>query len=105
VIHAQTLTFTAFVVFQMFSVFNCISLYRSIARSELGRNPFLVAAVAASLALQLAVVYIPVLNELFHTVPLGLKDWAAILGCGVLVLLLEEARKTAVRTLRPEVRA
>ena len=105
VIHAQTLTFTAFVVFQMFSVFNCISLYRSVARSELGANRFLVVAVAASLALQLAVVYVPVLNGLFHTVPLGPGDWAAILGCGALVLLLEEARKTVVRALRPEVRA
>jgi Ca2+-transporting ATPase len=104
-IHAQTLTFTAFVVFQMFSVFNCISMYRSAARSEVGRNPFLVAAVSASLALQLAVVYVPVLNDLFHTVPLGPRDWAAILGCGALVLLMEEARKSAVRALRPEVRA
>jgi Ca2+-transporting ATPase len=104
-IHAQTLTFTAFVVFQMFSVFNCISLYRSAARSFVGKNPFLVAAVAASVALQLAVVYVPVLNGLFHTVPLGTHDWVAIVGCGVLVLLIEEARKVTVRAVRPDVRS
>jgi len=104
VAHAQTLTFTAFVVFQMFGVFNCISMYRSAARSSVGSNPFLVAAVAASLLLQLAVVYVPFLNGPFHTVPLKMSDWAAILGCGALVLLTEEIRKSAVRALRPEVR-
>ena len=104
VVHAQTLTFTAFVVFQMFSVFNCISMYRSAARSSVSSNPILVVAVAVSLALQLAVVYVPILNGLFHTVPLGIEDWVAILGCGVLVLLVEEARKMAVQAVRPEVR-
>jgi Ca2+-transporting ATPase len=103
--HAQTLTFTAFVVFQMFSVFNCISLNRSAFRSYVGKNPFLLLAVAASLLLQLLVVYLPLLNGPFHTVPLGLDDWALILGCGALVLFIEEVRKSIVRAVRPETAA
>jgi len=50
-------------------------------------------------------VYVPVLNGLFHTVPLGTHDWVAIVGCGVLVLLIEEARKVTVRAVRPDVRS
>jgi magnesium-transporting ATPase (P-type) len=103
--HAQTLTFTAFVVFQMFSVFSCISLNRSAFRSYVGKNPVLVIAVAASLLMQLLVVYLPFLNGPFHTVPLGLSDWALILGSGALVLCVEEVRKGVVRSLHPELRA
>jgi len=103
--HAQTLTFTAFVIFQMFSVFNCISPTRSAFRSYVGKNPFLVMAVAASILLQLMVVYVPFLNGPFHTVPLGLYDWGLILGCGALVLFIEEVRKALVRAVRPEARA
>jgi Ca2+-transporting ATPase len=104
-VHAQTLTFTAFVVFQMFSVFNCISLNRSAFRSFVSKNPFLVLAVAVSLFLQLLVVYVPFLNGPFHTMPLGLDDWALILGSGALVLFVEEVRKAVVRMVRPEARA
>ena len=100
--HAQTLTFTAFVVFQMFSVFNCISLTRSAFRSYVSKNPFLLVAVAASLLLQLVVVYAPFLNGPFHTTPLDLNDWALILGCGALVLLVEEIRKGIVRSVQPD---
>jgi Ca2+-transporting ATPase len=104
-VHAQTLTFTAFVVFQMFSVFNCISLNRSAFRSFVGKNPFLLLAVTASLLLQIIVVYLPLLNGLFHTVPLGQNDWVAIIGCGALVLLVEEVRKSIVRMMHPELAA
>ncbi|MEM2869708.1 MAG: HAD-IC family P-type ATPase [Thermoplasmata archaeon] len=100
--HAQTLTFTAFVVYQMFSVFNCNSLRRSAISGEVRRNPFLLVAVVVSLLLQLAVVYLPPINPFFHTVPLGASDWALILGTGILVLAIEEARKAAVRALSPE---
>ncbi len=103
--HAQTLTFTAFVVFQMFSVFNCTSLYWSAGSTMTSKNPFLIIAVAASLLLQLVVVYAPFMNTLFHTVPLGAPDWVAILACGALVLLIEEVRKAVVRARHPEVRA
>jgi hypothetical protein len=51
------------------------------------------------------VVYVPFLNGPFHTVPLGLDDWALILGSGALVLFIEEVRKAAVRMVRPEARA
>jgi Ca2+-transporting ATPase len=101
-VHAQTLTFTAFVVFQMFSVFNCNSLRRSALSREMGSNRFLLVAVAASLLLQLMVVYVPLMNELFRTVPLGLVDWQMILLAGALVLIMEEARKAFSRLARPE---
>ncbi len=100
--HAQTLTFTAFVVFQMFSVFSCISLTRSAFRSFVSKNPFLVLAVTVSILLQLLVVYVPFLNGPFHTEPLGAADWALIVGCGAMVLLVEEVRKGAVRAVRPD---
>jgi Ca2+-transporting ATPase len=100
--HSETLTFTAFVIFQMFSVFNCNSRTRSAINRDLKKNPFLLMAVTASVLLQLCVVYVPPLQVMFHTVPLDLRDWALILGCGLLVLIVEETRKAVVRKLHPE---
>jgi Ca2+-transporting ATPase len=99
--HAQTLAFTAFVVFQMFSVFSCNSLKRSALSGEVKQNRFLLWAVAISLMLQIIVVYAPLANELFHTVPLNLSDWALILCAGALVFAAEESRKAIMRLLRP----
>lgn len=59
-------------------------------------------AVAASLLLQLVVVYTQFLNGPFQTTPLDLNDWALILGCGALVLLVEEIRKGIVRSVQPD---
>ncbi len=64
---------------------------------------------AIVLILQLAYTYLPPLDLLFATTPLGLADWAAILPVSLLVLLLVEAEKGLLcrwraRPRRPSVR-
>ncbi|NHN49381.1 cation-transporting P-type ATPase [Halostella sp. JP-L12] len=77
--YAMTMVFTGLVVFEFVKLY----VVRWTRRTPALSNVWLAAAVAASLGLQLAVLYTP-LNEYFGTVPLGIADWA-LLG---LVLLL-----------------
>lgn len=76
----RTIIFTSTVMFELFFVFNCRSEKRSVFRNNpLGNRP-LVLAVIVSVALQLAVVYVPFLQPLFKTVPLNVSDWLIILA-------------------------
>ncbi|MBS4172459.1 cation-translocating P-type ATPase [Bacillus sp. FJAT-49736] len=77
--YAQTIAFATLVLAQLIHVFDCRS-----ERSIFSRNPFgnlyLVGAVLSSVILMLAVIYIPSLQPIFHTVPIIPKDWLLILG-------------------------
>ncbi|MFC4618810.1 calcium-translocating P-type ATPase, SERCA-type [Camelliibacillus cellulosilyticus] len=76
---AQTIAFSTLVMAQLIHVFDCRS-----ERSILHRNPFenvyLNLAVLSSILLLLVVMYLPVLQPVFHTVPLGVRDWLLVLG-------------------------
>ncbi len=91
--YAQTMTFTGFVIFQMFNVFNCRSLTKSAFKTGLTSNRFLLLAITASVLLQILVVYTPLLNTTFHTIPLGIKDWGIIILAATSVLIIEEVKK------------
>ncbi|MEM2933476.1 MAG: HAD-IC family P-type ATPase [Methanocellales archaeon] len=91
--YAQTVTFTGYVIYQMFNVFNCRSLEKSTFSIGLTSNKFLLLAVSTSVFLQILVIYIPLLNTLFHTVPLKLEDWRIILLAASSVLIFEEVKK------------
>jgi Ca2+-transporting ATPase len=65
--------FTGFVILE----FEKLYVIRWLRETPTLSNPWLMAAVGSSLALQLAVLYTP-LNRYFGTVPLALDDWLLI---------------------------
>ncbi|NLM02753.1 MAG: calcium-translocating P-type ATPase, PMCA-type [Methanothermobacter wolfeii] len=85
---AMTVAFTVFVMFQIFNVFNCKS------RTGLS-NRTLIVAVAASLILQLLVVYLGPLEGIFRTVPLTAMDWVLIVLVASLILIMEAVLRFA----------
>ncbi|MDQ0206414.1 calcium-translocating P-type ATPase, SERCA-type [Alkalicoccobacillus murimartini] len=78
-VRAQTIAFLTLVMAQLIHVFDCRSEY-----SVYHRNPFenlyLVAAVIISTLLMLAVLYIPALQPVFHTVPVSFREWLLVLS-------------------------
>ena len=71
--YAVTMVFTGFVVLEFAKLY----VIRWLRETPTFTNPWLVAAVIASLILQLSVLYTP-LSDYFGTVPLGLTDWGII---------------------------
>ncbi|KAK3328813.1 hypothetical protein B0H66DRAFT_571605 [Apodospora peruviana] len=71
-----TMTFTCFVLFDMFNALTCRSESKSVLRGEVGvfSNTLFNWAVSLSLAGQLLVIYFPWLQEVFQTEALGLSD-------------------------------
>ena len=90
--YAQTMAFTTLMLFQVFNVFNARSDDQS-AFAHLFVNPWLWGATALSVALQLAVVYVPALQEAFGTVPLSAADWMRCAIAASSVLWLRELSK------------
>jgi Ca2+-transporting ATPase len=89
---AGTLAFTTFVMFQLFNAFNCRSLSRS-AFKDVFTNRYLFLAVVASFFLQLLIIYNPLLQEIFHTVPLDAMDWLVVGAIASSIIGVEEIRK------------
>jgi magnesium-transporting ATPase (P-type) len=74
---SQTVAVTTIILFQAFYLLNCRSLTESAFRIGLFSNKHVYHGIAAALALQLFLVYLPPFNQLFNTLPLSLTDWIA----------------------------
>ncbi len=87
---ARTAAFCAIVLSQLLFVFSARD--PSMPLWRLRRYDRLLWAVIASLLLQLAVVYLPVVNDVFHTVPLA-EEWLVIVPLSLLPLMINELWK------------
>ncbi|MBK9363609.1 MAG: HAD-IC family P-type ATPase [Rubrivivax sp.] len=96
----RTETFTVLAMCQWFNLLNCQSATMSALRGGLLRNRWLLLGLAASVVLQLAVLYLPLLNAMFHTVPLPVDILLPLLAAASGVLWVEEARKLWARRRR-----
>lgn len=82
---ARTAAVNVFVVAQIFYLLNCRSLERSMLRIGIFSNRWMVAGVVAMIVLQLAFTYVPVMNSLFHSVPIEAEAWIGIVATGIVV--------------------
>ncbi|MGE5614962.1 MAG: calcium-translocating P-type ATPase, SERCA-type [Bacillota bacterium] len=78
---ARTGAFVTLVLTQLIHVFECKSETKGIFDIPLFNNFYLILSVLCSLAMLLGVVYIPPLQAIFKTVPLGLDEW--LITCGL----------------------
>ncbi len=74
--YAITMTFTTFVLFQMFNIINNKFRSHSIFTKHIWENGWLWVGICSVIILQLLIVYVPSLNILFSTTPLTLQDWS-----------------------------
>jgi magnesium-transporting ATPase (P-type) len=94
--YAQTMAFTTLMLAQLFNVFNARSDERS-AFSGVFANHWLWAAIGMSLALHLAVIYLPFMQQAFSTVRMSFADWMKCLLAASSVLWFRELHKALIR--------
>ena len=79
---ASSIAFTVFVMYQLINVFNC--------RSESNqKNRTLIVAVSISFVLQLCAIYVPLLQNIFHTTAIPLESWILIIIVALTILIAE----------------
>ena len=94
---ARSEAFTLLAVCEWFNVLSCRSERHSAFSKSLFRNRWLIGGLLVGNLLQVAVIYLPPMNRIFHTVPL---EWGAVLAIGAVgstVLWVEELRKAVQR--------
>jgi Ca2+-transporting ATPase len=89
----QTIIFTLVVISLMFNAFNWRSDKYSVFSLGVFSNRALIYAVLSTLLLQLAAVYIPIMQIAFRTVPLSLSDWVIIIPLASTTLIAMELTK------------
>ncbi|MCG2767776.1 MAG: cation-translocating P-type ATPase C-terminal domain-containing protein [Anaerolineae bacterium] len=89
----RTMVFTTLCLAQMGNALAIRSDRHSLFSIGVFSNPALVGAVLLTFGLQLAVVYVPVLQDIFKTVALSPLELAVCLGTSTLIFLAVEAVK------------
>jgi len=104
-LEAQCLCFATLVSVELFNCFNCRSERLSLFSMNPFGNKWLLAAVASSWVITVAIVYSPFLQGPFHTYSMSLQDWGIVLLAGVSVLIPVEIAKIIVaRRTRPSLK-
>ena len=90
---ARTVAFTVMVVAQLVHAFNCRSERWSLFQLGAGRNHALLGAFVLSLAVQVAVLTVPVVQPIFKVVPVPIEDWVLMGAMGTLPFVVMEIVK------------
>lgn len=93
----RTATFTLLAVFAWFTVLSCRSDTHSAFSASSFKNGWLIGGLLLSNVLQIAVVFVPALNSVFHTEPIPVSEVFVIGAIASSVLWVEELRKLVRR--------
>lgn len=94
---ATTMSLSILVTIEMFNAMNSLSENASLFVLPVWRNMYLVGAITLSMALHVAILYIPFFTTLFAITPLNWAEWRAVLWFSVPVIAIDEALKFLTR--------
>ena len=83
---ASTMSLSILVVIEMLNAMNALSSSESLVTFALWNNMMLVYAIALSMALHFAILYVPFLQGLFSILPLDAVEWKAVCAISVPVM-------------------
>ncbi|MCY0908230.1 MAG: calcium-transporting P-type ATPase, PMR1-type [Sulfobacillus thermotolerans] len=101
---ARTMALGTLILSQLFHVFDARAEDRSFLEIGLFSNIWAVLAVASSIAMLVAIIYVPALSTLFKTDPLSAMDWLVVILASGFIQLLAAVRDVVLRPIRRVVR-
>ena len=96
-IYATTMALASIVFSQIGNLFACRSETQSFIKSFKNKNPLIFIGIFAEIAILLLIIYVPFLQNTFHTTALAPTDFLILLLCPVIILLFEETRKLLLK--------
>ncbi len=94
---ARAVAVNAVVMVEIFYLFNCRSLSKSMFQIGVFSNRWVIAGVVGMLLLQLLFTYSPFMNKILGSAPIDMSDWEWILGLGLISYLIVEVEKWLCR--------
>ena len=96
-VEAQSLCFATLVVLELVMSFEFRSERHSLFKIGPFSNRWLILACLSSFAVLLALVYVPVLQDPFHTYPMGFDDWGIVAIFAGLTVVVFEVVKLVIK--------
>jgi magnesium-transporting ATPase (P-type) len=96
---ARTLVFLTLALSQLFNAINVRAGSKSVFRTPLFANRWLIISILIALAFQALPIHVPLLQKPFNTIPVSMVDWAISIGLASIVLWTAEIRKLIIRWL------
>lgn len=93
----STLSLSVLVTIEMLNALNALSEDSSLLQMPPWCNPWLLIAIAGSMALHCVILYVPVIGQLFGVVPLDCEDWCLVIAFSLPVLFIDEILKAIGR--------
>lgn len=94
---ATTMTLAAIVFCQIGVVLNCRTETQSIFKVGIFSNKNVIQGIIFEIFLISAIIYVPFLQNIFQTAPIGIKDWAFLVVLPFPMVFLDEIRKYFLR--------
>jgi len=80
---ARTVAVNLFVMIELTYLFNCRSLTGSMFKIGLFTNPWVLAGSGITIVLQLLFTYTTLMNKIFHSAPIAVRDWLLIITIAI----------------------
>jgi Ca2+-transporting ATPase len=96
---ARVVAFSTTIFAQNVHAFNVRSNRYSVFQLGFLSNPWLLVSFGVVIVSELAVIYVPFLQPIFRTMPLGAQDWVVVIGLGAMPLVIVEFIKLINRRL------
>lgn len=90
---ARTMAVNTVIMIELFYLFNCRSLTKSVFAIGFFSNKWILVGVGIMMSLQMIFTYVPFMNVLFETHPISLEAWLKIIGVSVLTFVIIEVEK------------
>jgi cation-transporting ATPase F len=90
---ARTIAVNVFVCVQIAYLFSCRAPDQALLTARPGRNPMLALGIGLTVGLQLLFTYLPAMNVLFGTAPIGVDAWLRAIGAAAAAFVLVELAK------------
>lgn len=94
---ATTMTLAMIVFGQIGMVLNCRTENQSIFKIGILSNKKVLTGIVVEIILMALLMYVPVLQGIFNTAPLGYVEWIVLILTPIPAVLLDEMRKSYVR--------
>jgi Ca2+-transporting ATPase len=91
--HARTVAVNVFVMVDLFYLFNCRSLTKSMFQLGMFSNLWIGIGVGSMVTLQMLFTYAPFMNKFFHSAPIGWDAWWRIMLTAVVAHAIVELEK------------
>lgn len=90
---ARTVAVNVFIIVQLFYLFNCRSLTQSMFSLGFFSNPPLFGGAVVMLIFQMMFTYLPTMNLMFHSSPIGFGAWGRIVAVAIIVSFIVGSEK------------